>query len=104
MQNPEIGHVDQFRYRGATCTSRNDNCGVHVNSGIPNRAAVLIAERIGREALGKIYYRTLTQLLRPGSGFSDARTQTLVACELLYGRGSANCAAVDEAFAQVGIR
>lgn len=104
MENPEVPHVDNFRFRGAVCSSRNDNCGVHSNSGIPNRAAVLIANRIGREALGKIYYRTLTQLLRPSSNFADARTQTLVACELIYGQNSENCAAVADSFSAVGIR
>src|SRR5690606_22337173 len=37
----------------------DDNGGVHSNSGIPNRAAALIINAIGREKAEKIYYRAL---------------------------------------------
>jgi Zn-dependent metalloprotease len=103
MENPTIGHNKDFRYRGQPCNRFNDFCGVHSNSGIPNRAAVMIAKKIGLEKLGKIYYLTLTQLLRSDSGFSEARAQTEAACAQLYGQGNADCQAVSEAFSAVGI-
>lgn len=104
MENPEVAHYDQFRYKGAACSRFNDFCGVHSNSGIPNRAAVLLAKRIGLEKLGKLYYLTLTQLLRSNSTFKEARDQTIAACQKLWGPKSSDCLAVSESFAAVGIQ
>jgi Zn-dependent metalloprotease len=103
MENPEVAHYDNFRYKGATCSRFNDFCGVHSNSGIPNRAAVLLAKRIGLEKLGKLYYLTLTQLLRTNSTFKEAKDQTLAACQQLWGAKSVDCKAVEESFLAVGI-
>lgn len=104
MENPEVAHYDQFRYKDAVCSRFNDFCGVHSNSGIPNRAAVLLAKKIGLEKLGKLYYLTLTQLLRSNSTFKEAKDQTLVACQKLFGAKSSDCLAVTESFAAVGIQ
>jgi Zn-dependent metalloprotease len=103
MENPEVGHMDDYMYKGQFCNRFNDFCGVHTNSGIPNKAAVLLAKKIGLEKLGKIYYLTLTQLLRTNSDFAEAKAQTEAACATLYGQGSLDCAAVGEAFTAVGI-
>ncbi len=103
MENPEVAHTRDFKFRGEQCHRFNDSCGVHTNSGIPNKAAVLLAKRIGLERLGKIYFLTLTQLLRSSSTFQDARAQTEAACATLYGRGSSDCRAVSESFEAVGI-
>lgn len=80
---------------------KNDNGGVHVNSGIPNRAAFLAAKALGREKTEQIYYRTLTQYLTPESDFADAARATIRAAQELYGTNEAN--AVRAAFEQVGI-
>jgi Zn-dependent metalloprotease len=103
MENPEVGHTRDFKHRGESCNRFNDSCGVHTNSGIPNKAAVMIAKRIGLERFGKIYFLTLTQLLRSSSNFIEARAQTEAACATLYGAGHADCRVVSEAFAAVGI-
>jgi Zn-dependent metalloprotease len=103
LEHPEVAHMRDFRFKGQLCSRLNDFCGVHSNSGIPNRAAVLLAKKIGLERLGRIYYLTLTQLLRTNSDFREARAQTEAACALLYGRGNPDCRAVSEAFAAVGI-
>ena len=103
MENPSISHYNNFRYRGQTCHRFNDYCGVHENSGIPNRAAVLIAKKIGLDRLGKIYYLTLTQLLRSSSDFKEAKAQTLAACTTLFGQQNPDCKAVSDAFESVGI-
>lgn len=103
MENPKVGHTDQFMYKGQFCSRFNDFCGVHQNSGIPNKAAVLLAKKIGTEKVGKIYFLTLTQLLRPNSNFKEARAQSEAACASLYGQGSADCKAVSESFQAVGI-
>lgn len=103
MENPAIGHTSQYKYRGQQCHRLNDFCGVHSNSGIPNKAAVLLAKRIGNEKLGRLYYLTLTQLLKPFSTFREARAQTEAACGTLFGPGSQDCKAVSDSFAAVGI-
>lgn len=103
MENPEVGHMDNYKFKGQFCNRFNDFCGVHTNSGIPNKAAVLLAKKIGLEKLGKIYFLTLTQLLRTNSDFAEAKAQTQAACATLYGQASPDCAAVGEAFTAVGI-
>jgi Zn-dependent metalloprotease len=92
-------HANEFA--NLPVSRRYDNGGVHVNSGIPNHAAYLIAQQIGREKTGQIYYRTLTQYLTPSSDFYDAAELTLRAAQDLYGATEAN--AVRNAFIQIGI-
>nr|WP_240548377.1 M4 family metallopeptidase [Paenibacillus lignilyticus] len=66
----------------------HDNGGVHMNSGIPNHAAYLIAKGIdalpaltgqGRSILGDITYMALTSYLTPTSGFIEARDSFVLA-------------------------
>lgn len=92
-------HMDEYYDMPA----RVDNGGVHVNSSITNHAAYLIGEQIGKEKLGKIYYRALTIYLTPTSDFSDARNAIAQSAADLYGEGSPEVAAVESGFDQVGI-
>jgi bacillolysin len=80
-----------------------DNGGVHINSSIINHAAYLTAQDIGREALGKIYYRALTQYLTPNSDFSHARQVIIQSAVDLYGEGSPEAIATAGGFDAVGI-
>ncbi|MGF3105015.1 M4 family metallopeptidase [Rossellomorea sp. DUT-2] len=80
-----------------------DNGGVHINSSIINHAAYLTAQDIGREKLGKIYYRALTVYLTPMSDFSDARQAIIQSAFDLYGEGSAEAEAAAGGFDSVGI-
>lgn len=92
-------HMDEYYHM-----PRNvDNGGVHVNSSIPNHAAYLIGQEIGREKLGQIYYRALTVYLTPYSEFSDARQAIVQSAIDIYGEGSAEEAAVHAGFDAVGI-
>jgi Zn-dependent metalloprotease len=72
-------------YADLPYTRKGDNGGVHVNSGIPNLMAYLIAREIGPEKMEQIYYRTLTQYLTPNSDFADAARATIRAAKDLYG-------------------
>lgn len=92
-------HTDQ--YANLPLSRSADNGGVHVNSGIPNHAAYLIGQAIGREKLAQIYYRALTQYLTPDSDFFAAAEATIQATQELYGQ--ADVQAVQNAFAEVGI-
>ncbi len=97
-----IGQPAHMReYARLPNSRKSDNGGVHINSGIPNRAAFLIAQALGREKTEQIYYRTLTQYLTPDSNFGDAARATIRAAQELYGANEAN--AVRNAFTQVGI-
>jgi bacillolysin len=97
-----VGQPGHMRdYARLPLSRRADNGGVHINSGIPNRAAFLVAQALGREKMEQIYYRTLTQYLTPDADFGDAARATIRAAQELYRTSEAN--AVRDAFAQVGI-
>jgi Zn-dependent metalloprotease len=76
------------------CTS-SDNGGVHTNSGIPNKAAYLMAEGgsfngydidpIGLSKMGQVQYRALTVYLTPSSSFKDDYDSLNQSCEDLVG-------------------
>lgn len=100
------------RYTGAA-----DNGGVHINSGIVNKAAFLIAtggihrgismcEALGNEVLGRLYYQALTSHLTASSNFSDMRDAVLDSLDDLYAgdpRYGRWRATIINAFAAVGI-
>jgi Zn-dependent metalloprotease len=88
-------------YANLPLSRRYDNGGVHINSGIPNHAAYLLAQAITREKTEQIYYRTMTQYLTPEAEFLDAANLTARAASELYGQAEAD--AVRNAWAQVGI-
>jgi bacillolysin len=92
-------HMDEFYNMPLNV----DNGGVHVNSSITNHAAYLIGQELGREKLGKIYYRALTVYLTSNSDFSDARQAIVQSAIDLYGEGSVEEAAVHAGFDAVGI-
>jgi Zn-dependent metalloprotease len=100
-KDPQPDHMRNY-YSGAA-----DNGGVHINSGIPNKAFVLAAMEIGGNAwdkAGKVWYRALTERLRPNSNFSDARRATISAAVDLFGARSAIVKAVTNAWAAVGVK
>ncbi|WP_094226992.1 M4 family metallopeptidase [Methanolobus psychrotolerans] len=95
----------------------SDNGGVHINSGIMNKAAYLIAtggthrgiricEGLGRDVLGILYYQALTTHLVLSSDFSDMRDAVLDSLDDLYAANphySRWRASIINAFAAVGI-
>jgi len=88
-------HYDD-RYTGGA-----DNGGVHINSGIPNRAFYLASEALGVDIAGAIWFRALTTGLTASSDFADARDATVDAAGDLY--GDDEVAAVQDAWASVGV-
>ncbi len=84
----------------------DDNGGVHINSGIPNRAFYLAAAAIGGNAwekAGRVWYATLRDRLRPRAQFKDAADATVAAAKELFGVRGAVAKAVADAWAQVGV-
>jgi hypothetical protein len=110
-----------------TCLTESGKC-VHSWSGVPNLAAVLIAQGgrvassgmqvpwpgIGAEKLAVLYFETLVGTrLGPSSNFLSQRLATLSECQALVASGYAangsrpfvanDCAIVEQAFDAVGI-
>ena len=81
----------------------NDHGGVHVNSGIPNRAFYLFAttDGIGDDRAERVYYRALSTYLTRNSQFLDLRIAVARAAADLFGEDAERAA--NEAFAAVGI-
>jgi Zn-dependent metalloprotease len=83
-----------------------DNGGVHINSGIPNHAFYLAAVEIGGfawEKAGKIWYITLRDRLKSKANFKQAANTTIKVAGELYGQGSKEQKAVQNAWQKVGI-
>ncbi|HEX7070924.1 MAG TPA: M4 family metallopeptidase, partial [Rhodothermales bacterium] len=99
LSQPQPAHMNQY----LDLNVNQDNGGVHVNSGIPNRAAALLITAIGREKTEDIYYRALTNYLTRNSQFGDARKAVVQSAVDLFGAGSAEATAAGQAFDQVGV-
>lgn len=84
----------------ATCA---DVEGVHINSGIFNKAFYLTAEAISKEKAEEIFYRALTVYLQPQSSFLDARAKVLESAADIFEDGSPEQSAVESAFNDVGM-
>lgn len=83
-----------------------DNGGVHINSGIPNRAFYLAATTLSPtgyswDKAGAIWYEVLCNRLRPNSGFADCRDLTIQVAKDLYGAAERNL--VRNAWKTVGL-
>lgn len=81
----------------------SDNGGVHTNSGIPNKAAYLVAKKIGNEKTARIYYRGLTNYMTKTTNFKGARDALMQAASDLYGANSSETTAISDAFESVGV-
>ncbi len=82
-------------------TGSQDNGGVHINSGIPNRAFYLFAEAVGNQTAEKVYYRALTTYLTRSSQFVDCRNAVVQAAADMGMQSIVDAA--NSAFDQVGI-
>jgi Zn-dependent metalloprotease len=100
-KDPQPGHMDDY------VDTYRDNGGVHINSGIPNRAFYLASVAMGGHAwekAGKIWYDTLTgDALTPTIEFAAFAAATIGTATRLYGGSSTETAAVKEAWAGVGV-
>lgn len=69
--NPVLGKDPQPDHMSGYYSGPKDNYGVHINSGIINRAFYLTAQELGTDSAGKIWYAGL-QNLWPTAQFVDA--------------------------------
>jgi len=105
--SPQPAHMrdlkhEYFKKFAENCvpTSDNDNCGVHILSGIPNRMAALVMSVIGPEESAKLFYQVMTKRLKENSKFSDYSIALLEECKNL---SSDTCSVVSEALKAVGL-
>lgn len=104
--DPLIGKDPQPAHMKDYVKTTRDNGGVHINSGIPNKAFYEVAVRLGGyawERTGRIWYVTLRDRLRPLSDFRECAGMTYAVAGELYGANSAEQRAVREGWAAVGI-
>jgi hypothetical protein len=105
--DPRLGADPQPADMSGYVETTDDNGGVHINSGIPNRAFYLVASAIGGnawEAPGQIWYDVLTGTsIRPGCDFATFAGLTVAAAVARFGDGSTEAAAVEEAWRTVGV-
>ncbi|PWB69126.1 hypothetical protein C3F09_10590, partial [candidate division GN15 bacterium] len=80
----------------------NDNGGVHINSGVPNKAGYLVANVIGRAKAAQIWFRTLSMYLTPDADMNFWSSMTQQAAKDLYGFPSPEVAAVVDALDSIG--
>ncbi|MGA9748144.1 MAG: protealysin inhibitor emfourin [Nocardioides sp.] len=96
-KDPQVGSMDDY------VETTQDNGGVHLNSGIPNRAYHLAAVALGGNAwdgVGRIWYAALTSGIGPDTDFVAFAAATLAAAEAVSPEARA---AVADAWAQVGV-
>ncbi len=103
-KDPQPAHMSEFV--DLPNTEEGDNGGVHINSGIPNKAFYLTAVGIGGfawEAPGHIWYETL-KASSARTQFQDFADTTYFKAKELYGARSAEQQAVLAAWREVGIQ
>jgi Zn-dependent metalloprotease len=105
--DPTLGKDPQPDHMSKYVHTTQDSGGVHINSGIPNRAFCLAALEIGGQAwvkAGRIWYETLNDShIKPSSTFKGFAQLTVSNANKLYGANSAESAAVTKAWKEVGV-
>jgi Zn-dependent metalloprotease len=99
--DPQPDHFDRY------IETDEDNGGVHLNSGIPNRAFALAAIELGGfawEIAGRVWYEVLTSdRLRPDIDFRGFAREIVSAADERYGRTSREARAIAGGWATVGL-
>ncbi|HKG87872.1 MAG TPA: M4 family metallopeptidase [Nitrososphaeraceae archaeon] len=103
--DPQPAHIRD--YRNLPTDEDNDNGGVHINSGIPNKAFYTTAVEIGGyawEKAGLIWYKTLGSGLHTDCSFQEFADHTFVEAGNLFGVGKSEQDAVRKGWQEVGIK
>jgi Zn-dependent metalloprotease len=101
--DPVLGRDPQVASMDAYVTTTQDNGGVHLNSGIPNRAFHLAATGIGGrswEGAGQIWYAALTSGIGPQTDFAGFADATVAAAAKVSPQAAQ---AVSSAWQTVGV-
>jgi Zn-dependent metalloprotease len=104
VNDPDLGDDPQPGHMRDLYTGFADRGGVHINSGIPNRAFVLVAKALKGSAwnvAGRIWYDTMLQLTTTSQIADCARVSLQVASTPKHGAAAKK--AVKSAWKKVGI-
>ncbi len=97
--DPQPGHMKDF------VQTAEDNGGVHINSGIPNKVFYLACSNLDDQwKPGMVWYTTLRDRLRSRSTFRDCANFTSAVAAELYGTNGKEQNAVKLAWEAVGIK
>lgn len=98
-KDPQPAHMKDFK------NMTEDNGGVHVNSGIPNRAFYVACELLNDQwKAGKVWYIALRDRLRERSTFQDCAYLTSAVAAEVFGTRSKEQGAVKKAWESVGLK
>lgn len=97
---PQPGHMNDFRE--LPNTEDGDYGGVHINSGIPNRAACLARDAVGAQKMGQVWFQALRFHLGNSSTFAEAVSATATSCSEVS-LPSTDCDQIASAWVQVGL-
>jgi Thermolysin metallopeptidase, alpha-helical domain/Thermolysin metallopeptidase, catalytic domain len=101
-KDPQPAHMKDY----VDMDPDDDNGGVHVNSGIPNKAFYLAAKAIGGKAwevAGKIWYVALTERLTSSADFATCAKATVSVARDLFPTDQTIASRVAQAWAEVGV-
>ena len=105
--DPRLGRDPQVGTMDAYVETAEDSGGVHINSGIPNRAFALAAKAIGGnswERPGQVWYAALTGGgVTPDTDFAGFARATVDAATALFGDDASVAQQVRAAWQQVGL-
>ncbi len=106
--DPRLGKDPQPDHMSDFVTTSDDNGGVHINSGIPNRAFALAARAIGGQAwtaAGQIWFDVLTGAdITARTDFATFARLTVAAAAARFGSDSAQHHAVRDGWVTVGVQ
>ena len=103
--DPVLGKDPQPAHMSGYVKTRADNGGVHINSGIPNKAFYNVAIGLGGNSWqtpGQIWFQS-AQRVRPDANFLDFARLTVDVAGEEFGNGSNVQETVAQAWADVGI-
>ncbi|NFM45923.1 peptidase M4 family protein [Clostridium botulinum] len=110
MQDPSKGYQPAHMKDYRSMDIRYDNGGVHVNSGIINHAAYLIADEVeklgvenSKDIMAKLFYTANCYEWDETTNFSKCRNDLIKVTKDLYGENSKYVQIVENAFDKVGI-
>lgn len=104
--DPVLGKDPQPAHMSKYVKTRADNGGVHINSGIANKAFYNTASNLGGNSWqtpGQIWFKAASERLRPDSNFTDFARATVDVAGEEFGNGSNVQETVAQAWADVGI-
>ena len=104
--DPRLGRDPQPARMHDYVVTTDDGGGIHINSGIPNRAFYLAAIAIGGTTwpvLGRVWYDTLTTRLQPDAKFRDFAQATIAMAGDLFGPDGRVQKAIVNAWKTVGL-